>query len=55
VTATVFLGDVDWEPASHQGTLALPDVGDLIVNDEGAFVAACWIGDSTATRDRCCR
>ena len=42
--AMVFLGDVDWEPRRVSDAGGLPDVGDLIVNDEErAFVAACWI------------
>ena len=42
--ATVFLGDVDWEPRRVTDAGGLPDVGDLILNDEErAFVKACWI------------
>jgi hypothetical protein len=48
--ATVFLGDVDWEPRRVSDAGGLPDVGDLILNDEErAFVTACWI----ATAWRC--
>ena len=42
--ATVFLGDVDWEPRLVSDAGGLPDAGDLILNDEErAFVIACWI------------
>jgi hypothetical protein len=42
--ATVFLGDVDWEPRRVGDADGRPDVGDLILNDEErAFVEACWI------------
>jgi hypothetical protein len=42
--ATVFLGDVDWEPRRVSDAGGRPDVGDLILNDEErAFVDACWI------------
>jgi hypothetical protein len=42
--ATVFLGDVGWEPRRVSDGGGLPDVGDLILNgEERAFVAACWI------------
>ena len=42
--ATVFLGDVDWEPRRVSNVSGRPDVGDLILNDEErAFVEACWI------------
>ena len=42
--ATVFLGDVDWEPRCVTDAGGLPDAGDLILNDEeSAFVRACWI------------
>ncbi len=42
--ATVFLGDVDWEPRLVSDAGGLADVGDLILDDEErAFVTACWI------------
>jgi hypothetical protein len=42
--ATVFLGDVDWEPYRITDVGGRPDAGDLILNrEEGAFVIACWI------------
>jgi hypothetical protein len=48
--ATVFLGDVDWEPRRVTDAGGVPDVGDLILNcEEWVFVSACWI----ATAWRC--
>ncbi|MGH3025966.1 MAG: tyrosine-type recombinase/integrase, partial [Gaiellaceae bacterium] len=42
--ATVFLGDGGWEPRLVSNASGLPDVGELILNDEErAFVTACWI------------
>ena len=42
--ATVFLGDVDWEPRLITEVDGRPDAGDLILNqEEGAFVIACWL------------
>lgn len=42
--ATVALGDVGWEPCRVSDADGLPDVGQLILNDEErAFVNACWI------------
>ena len=42
--ATVFLGDVDWEPRRVRDAGGLPDAGDLILDEEErAFVGACWI------------
>jgi hypothetical protein len=42
--ATVLLGDVGWEPRRVSDAGGLPDVGELILNDEErAFVNACWI------------
>ena len=42
--ATVFLGDVDWEPRLITDVGGWPDAGELILNkEEGAFVFACWI------------
>jgi hypothetical protein len=42
--ATLYLGDVDWEPRRVSDANGLPDVGDLILNgEERAFLGACWI------------
>jgi hypothetical protein len=42
--ATVFLGEVGWGPGRVTDAGGLPDLGDLILNDEErAFVTACWI------------
>lgn len=42
--ATVFHGDVDWEPRRVTDASGLPDVGDLVLNEEErAFLIACWI------------
>lgn len=42
--ATLYLGDVDWEPRRVSDANGLPDVGDLILNrEERAFLCACWI------------
>ena len=42
--ATVFHGDVDWEPRRIIDADGLPDAGDLILNDEErTFVIGCWI------------
>ena len=47
--ATVFLGDVDWEPRRVSDAGGLPDAGDLILDEEErAFVMACWL--ATARR-----
>lgn len=47
--ATLFHGDVDWEPYLISDVDGRPDAGDLILNEEeGAFVIACWI--ATASR-----
>lgn len=47
--ATVFLGDVDWEPRRVSDGGGLPDAGDLVLNEEErAFLIACWI--ATARR-----
>ena len=48
--ATLYLGDVDWEPRLVSDANGLPDVGDLILNrEERAFLCVCWI----ATAWRC--
>jgi hypothetical protein len=42
--ATVFHGDVDWEPRRVTDASGLPDVGDLVLNEEErAFLIACWV------------
>ena len=42
--ATVLHGDVDWEPRPVRDASGLPDVGDLVLNEEEhAFLMACWI------------
>ena len=42
--AAVFHGDVDWEPRRVVDASGLPDVGDLVLNEEErAFLIACWI------------
>ena len=42
--ATLFHGDVDWEPYLITDVDGRPDAGGLILNkEEGAFVIACWI------------
>jgi hypothetical protein len=42
--AMVFHGDVDWEPRRVRDASGLPDVGDLVLNEEErAFLNACWI------------
>jgi hypothetical protein len=42
--ATVFHGDVDWEPRRVTDACGLPDVGDLVLNaEERAFLIACWV------------
>ena len=42
--ATVFHGDVGWEPRRVRDGGGLPDVGDLVLNEEErAFLTACWI------------
>jgi hypothetical protein len=47
--ATLYLGDIDWEPRLISDANDLPDVGDLILNrEERTFLCACWI--ATARR-----
>jgi hypothetical protein len=42
--ATLYAGDVDWEPRLVSDASGLPDVGDLILNrEERSFLCACWI------------
>jgi hypothetical protein len=42
--ATLYLGDVDWEPRGVSDADGVPDVEDLILNrEERAFLCACWI------------
>jgi hypothetical protein len=50
--ATVFLGDVDWEPRRVSDAGGVPDAGDLILNEEErAFVSACWIATAWRRED----
>ena len=42
--AAVFHGDADWESCRVTDASGLPDVGDLVLNEEErAFLIACWI------------
>jgi hypothetical protein len=42
--ATLYLGDVDWEPRRVSDADGLPDVGDLVLNrEERTFLCACWV------------
>jgi hypothetical protein len=42
--ATLYLGDVDWEPYRVSQANGLPNVADLILNrEERVFLYACWI------------
>jgi hypothetical protein len=42
--ATLYLGDLDWEPRRVSEANGLPNVGDLILNrEERTFLCACWI------------
>jgi hypothetical protein len=42
--ATVFLGDLDWEPRVITDAGGWPDAGDLMLNkEEGPLVIGCWI------------
>ena len=50
--ATVFHGDVDWEPRCVTDASGLPDVGDLVLGEEErAFVIACWIATAWRRED----
>ena len=50
--AMVFCGDVDWEPRRVTDAGGLPDVGDLVLNDEEhAFLTACWIATAWRRED----
>jgi hypothetical protein len=50
--ATLFHGDVDWEPYRVTDAGGRPDAGDLILNDEEcAFVMACWIATAWRRED----
>jgi hypothetical protein len=55
--AVVFHGDVDWEPRRVTDAGGLPDVGDLILNqEEWAFLSGCWIATAwrrEGARPRC--
>jgi len=50
--ATVFGGDVGWEPRRVRDAAGLPDVGDLVLNEEErAFLTACWIATAWRRED----
>ena len=50
--ATLFHGDVDWEPYRVTDAGGRSDAGDLILNDEEcAFVIACWIATAWRRED----
>ena len=50
--ATVFHGDVDWEARRVTDAGGLPDVGDLVLNEEEhAFLTACWIATAWRRED----
>jgi hypothetical protein len=50
--ATVFHGDVAWEPRRVTDASGLPDVGDLVLGEEErAFLSACWIATAWRRED----
>ena len=50
--ASLFHGNVDWEPYRVTDVGGQPDAGDLILNDEErAFVIACWIATGWRRED----
>ena len=50
--ATVFHGDVDWEPRRVTDAGGLPDAGDLVLGEEErAFLIACWIATAWRRED----
>ena len=50
--ATVFGGDVDWEPRRVRDAGGLPDVEDVVLNEEErAFLTACWIATAWRRQD----
>jgi len=50
--ATMFHGDVGWEPRRVRDAGGLPDVGDLVLNEEEhAFLRACWIATAGRRQD----
>jgi hypothetical protein len=50
--ATVFHGDAGWEPRRVRDAAGLPDVGDLVLNEEErAFLSACWIATAWRRED----
>jgi hypothetical protein len=50
--ATLFHGDVDWEPYRVTDAGGRPDAGGLVLNDEEcAFVIACWIATAWRRED----
>jgi hypothetical protein len=53
--ATLFHGDVAWEPRRVTDASGLPDVGDLVLNEEErAFLMACWIATAWRREDARC-
>ena len=50
--ATVYIGDVNWEPCRVIQSGGLPDLGDLILNrEERAFLSACWTATALGRRE----
>ena len=50
--ATVFGGDVGWEPRRVRDAGGRPDVGDLVLGEEEhAFLTACWIATAWRRED----
>ena len=50
--ATLFHGDVAWEPRRVRDASGLPDVGDLVLGEEErAFLMACWIATAWRRED----
>lgn len=48
-TASLYLGDVDWQRRQVSDAGGLPAVEDLILNgEERAFVCACWLATAPA-------
>ena len=52
VDAAVFHGDVGWEPRRVRDASGLPEIGDLVLNEEEhAFLIACWIATAGRRED----
>jgi len=50
--ATLLHGDVDWEPRRVTDVSGLPDLGDLVLNEEErAFLIACWVATACRRED----